>query len=109
VQAFETSPQDSIQRRIARSLHVLLVMHKVNGRPCLTEIAEVRPPVNGEFVIKPIVKFEGESNGKRQWRIMANQSKWIDRLSERGMELQPGPNLLPLSPTADARLDREEH
>jgi pilus assembly protein CpaF len=109
VQAFENSPQESIQRRIARSLHVLLVMRKVNGRPCLVEIAEVRQPINGEFVVKPLIRFEGEQNGKRQWRIMTNQSKWIDRLRERGMDLQPGPNLLPVDHAADAHSDRGEH
>jgi hypothetical protein len=40
---------------------------------------------------------------------MTNQSKWIDRLRERGMDLQPGPNLLPVDHAADAHSDRGEH
>lgn len=108
VQALETSPQESIQRRIARSLHVLITMKKVNGRPCLMEVAEVRPPVGGEFVVKQIVRFDGENAGKRQWRIASNQSRWIDRLRERGMDLQTGPNMLPLERAIDSRADLEE-
>ena len=105
VAAHEHAPQESLQRRIARSLHVLISMRKVNGRPCLTEISEVRPPVNGEFVVKPIIKFEGEEYGKRMWRIMSSHSQWIDRMAERGMVLQPGPNLLPLEKMQDSAKD----
>ncbi|MBX7143559.1 MAG: Flp pilus assembly complex ATPase component TadA [Oligoflexia bacterium] len=108
VQALETSPQESIQRRIARSLHVLITMKKINGRPCLMEVAEVRPPVGGEFVVKQIVRFDGEHAGKRQWRIATNQSRWMDRLRERGMDLQTGPNLLPLERAIDSRSDLED-
>ncbi len=106
VQANEKSPQESIQRRIARSLNVLISMKKVNGRPCLMDISEVRPPVNGEFVVKKLVEFDGEVNGKRQWRIVTNHSEWIDRLRERGMELQPGPGLLPVERAVEPMEDR---
>lgn len=94
VAAFEDAPQESIQRRIARSLHILISMKRVNGKPCLTEIAEVRQPVGGEFVVKSIIRFEGEVAGKRQWRILTHESEWITLLADRGMELQPGPGLL---------------
>lgn len=96
VQAHEKSPQESIQRRIARSLHVLVSMRKINGRPCLMEVTEVLPPIGGEFVIRQLVKFDGEAHGKRQWRIMSAHSEWVDRLAARGMELQAGPALLPV-------------
>ncbi|MBX7136521.1 MAG: Flp pilus assembly complex ATPase component TadA [Oligoflexia bacterium] len=101
VSAYEKAPQESIQRRISRSLHVLISMKKINGRPCLMEVAEVRPPINGEFIVKPIVKFESEVQGRRQWRLMANHSEWIDRLRERGVELQAGPGLLPMEKVGD--------
>jgi len=108
VAAYENAPQESIQRRIARSLHVLIAMKKINGRPCLTEISEVHPPVSGEFVVKQIVKFVGEEQGKRSWRVMANHSIWLDRLAERGVSLQPGPGLLPMERLTDmpAHLER---
>jgi len=108
VAAYEDSPQESLQRRIARSLHILISMKKVNGRPCMIEIAEVRPPVAGEFVVKTLVKFVGENGGKRQWRIMAIESNWIDRLAERGMELRPGPALLPYDRSQELYRDVEE-
>ena len=93
VAAHEKAPQESIQRRIARSLHVLISMKKINGRPCLIDVCEVRPPVSGEFVVKQLIKFEGEVGGKRQWRIATTQSFWLDYLAQRGMQLQSGPNL----------------
>lgn len=108
VAAYENSPQDSLQRRIARSLHILISMRKINGRPCMIEIAEVRPPVSSEFITKTLVKFEGESGGKRQWRIMAVESHWLDRLAERGMELRPGPALLPFDRRTELYQELEE-
>ena len=95
VAAYEKAPQESIQRRIGRSLHVLVTLKRINGRPCLTEVTEVHPPIGGEFVVKKLVEFDSEIDGKRQWRILATQSRWLQRLSELGMELQPGPGLQP--------------
>ncbi len=95
VAAYENSPQDSIMRRISRALHILITMKKVQGTPCLMEVCEVRPPVNGEFVVTELVKFAGLRNGKREWRLMKNHSFWLDKIRERGLELQPGPGLLP--------------
>lgn len=105
VAAMERAPQESIQRRIARGLTSVIVVRKVNGRPCLIEIAEVRPPVGGEFVVTQLVRFEGEENGKRSWRIMANHSFWLDKLAERGMPLQPGPQLLPMEKVQEKTVD----
>ncbi|MCB0309739.1 MAG: CpaF family protein [Bdellovibrionales bacterium] len=103
VAAHEVAPQESIQRRIARSLHVLISMKKVNGRPCLIDVSEVRPPVNGEFVVKQLVRFEGEEDGKREWRIASNQSVWVDRLRDRGVDLQAGPGLLAMDRSIELR------
>lgn len=95
VAALETAPQESIQRRIGRAINIIISMKKVGGKSCLIDISEVRPPVGGEFVVKQLVQFESDSSGKRQWRIMANHSEWIDHLRTRGMDLQAGPGLLP--------------
>jgi pilus assembly protein CpaF len=101
VAAYESAPQESIQRRIARSLHIMISMKKVGGRPCLTDVSEVRPPINGEFVVTQIAKFETDDGGRRTWRIMANHSEWLDHLVKRGMELTPGPGLLPMEKIQD--------
>lgn len=93
VSACESSPQDSIQRRISRSVNILVSMQRVNGRPCMVELAEVQSPINGEFIVRNIVQFEGEVAGKRSWRLTANQSIWIDKLKNEGIELQLGPML----------------
>lgn len=103
VAAHEKSPQESIQRRIARSVQVLIAMKRVDGRPCLTDVSEVKAPINGEFVVKQLVRFEGEVGSKRQWRILSNHSEWIDRLRARGMELQAGPGLLPPERSQESR------
>lgn len=93
VAAHEASPQESIQRRIARSVHLMISLKKVNGRPCLTEVAEVMAPRNGDFEVRTLVAFDGERHGKRQWKITCTQSEWLDRMVRRGVELVPGPGL----------------
>lgn len=95
VSAYEASPQESIQRRIARSVHVLIAVKKVNGRPCLTEVSEALPPSGGDFRVRQIARFEGEARGSRRWRLVTRESFWLDKLRERGFELQPAQSLLP--------------
>lgn len=107
VAAYEKAPQESIQRRIGRSLHILVSLNRINGRPCVTEVTEVHSPIGGEFVVKPIVTFDSEVDGKRQWKIVTTQSRWIQRLSELGMDLQPGPGLLPPDSLKDEHDDIE--
>ncbi len=95
VQAYESSPQESIQRRIGRALHLMIAMKKIQGKPCLTEVSEVMPAENGDFRVAELVKFVGIKDGKRQWRLMRTRSHWLDKIRERGLDLQPGPGLLP--------------
>lgn len=96
VAAFESTPQESLQRRISRSLNILISMQRVNGRPCMIDISEVRPPINGEFVVQQLVHFEGEYEGQRMWRIVTQHSYWMDKLANRGIRLEPGPGLIPV-------------
>ena len=106
VAAYETAPQESIQRRIARSLHILISLRKINGRPCLLEVAEVYPPVKGEFVIKPLVQYDTEVDGKRQWRLLTRSSHWISRVAKRGLVLETGVGLVAQdTPGADEILE----
>lgn len=94
VAAYESAPQESIMRRIARSLHITIRMGKVDGRPCLMEVAEVLPPEGFDFRVRPLVKYEGMKGGKRSWRMMTKDSYWLKRIAERGVELRAGPGLL---------------
>ncbi|MCB0339317.1 MAG: CpaF family protein [Bdellovibrionales bacterium] len=96
VAAYEATPQESLQRRISRSVNILITMKKVNGRPCMVDLSEVRPPIKGEFIVQQLVSFETERDGKRYWRIGAAHSKWLDAVGARGMRLAPGANLLPM-------------
>ena len=94
VQAYEQSPQESILRRIARSVHLTITMKKIDGRPCLMEVAEVLQPDSNDFKIKPLIKYDGLVKGKRHWRIVAEDSIWLDKLRKKGIDLRPGPKLL---------------
>lgn len=93
VAAFEKSAEESIMRRIARSVHLVLFMKRTEGTPCLLEVAEVKRIEKGEFVLQPLVRYSGVSNGKRQWQIETNHSYWLSCLAERGVKLAPGPGL----------------
>jgi len=95
VSAYETAPQESLMRRIGRAIHIILTMRKVEGRSCLVDISEVRPPTEDDFVVLPIMKFDKVVEGKRQWRIMTHHSHWVDKIRARGIELKPGAGLLP--------------
>jgi pilus assembly protein CpaF len=109
VAAYENSPQESIVRRISRAVHLLITMKKVQGKPCLIEVSEVRPPVDGQFITTELIKFAGVKNGKRQWQIMQKHSYWLDKIRERGLDLQPGPGLLPPSPIGGSAKDDSSH
>jgi pilus assembly protein CpaF len=95
VSAYESAPFESIQRRVSRSIHLIVAMSKVNGKPCLQEISEVHRPEDGDFSVVPILRFEKEDNGSRRWRLLTRDSEWIRRMNEKGIELKPGPSLLP--------------
>ena len=103
VSAYEQAPQESLQRRISRSVNILISMKKIDGRPCMTDISEVRTPINGEFVVQDLIKYKGEYSGNRVWQLSTGHSEWIDRLAERGAILTPGPNLLAIDPKEISR------
>jgi len=94
VSAYEKAPQDSIMRRIGRSLHIIICVKKVDGKPCVVEVAEVGQAVNGEFAVTPLVQFNKVVNGKREWKLVSTRSHWMDILRDRGMALGPGPGLI---------------
>ena len=98
VAAYEDSPQESLQRRIGRSVNLVITMKKINGRPCLIDVSEVRSPMKGEFITNSLVEYESEIDGRRVWRQKSLHSKWIDKLRDKGVELSGGPNLLPVEP-----------
>ena len=69
----------------------------------MVDLSEVHPPINNEFVVRQLVRFEYEEDGKRYWKLMSHHSIWMDKLKERGILMQSGISLLPL----DNSLERE--
>jgi len=93
VAAYENSPQESIQRRISRSVNVLITLKRIQGKPCVIDVSEVLTPEELQFKVRTLVKFVGEVDGKRQWSICNLDSYWVRLLAQRGMQLLPGPGL----------------
>ena len=101
VAAHEHAPQESIQRRISRSVNIIICMQKINGRPCMVDVSEVKQPIAGEFIVNQLIRYEGEdSDNRRNWRIMTKHSDWMDKVAARGIELNPGSQLLAPDPTS---------
>lgn len=96
----ERGSQENLMRRIARSVHIVVSMKRIDERPCLVELAEVRPCQHGRFVVAPIVKYAGTNQGKRQWQLQLRTSAWMEALKARGVVLKPGPALLPPAESA---------
>ncbi len=90
VAAYESAPQKSIMRRLARSVHLTITMKRVAGTPCLTEVAEISSDADGEFTITPLIKFVGVENGKRKWQLQVKDSYWMKRVAAEGVSLMPG-------------------
>ena len=94
VAAHEVAPQESIMRRISRSVHLVITMHKVDGTPCFMELSEVLEPESGQFVTQPIIKFLGvNEKGKRRWQLMTHNSFWLKRLEQESIKLRTGVSL----------------
>jgi pilus assembly protein CpaF len=94
IAAHENAPVEVIQRRIARSIHLVMVMSRIEGRPCVVDISEVLPSSTGAFQVTQLVRYEGENKGKRRWRKMVKTSYLMQVLSDRGVDLLTGPSLL---------------
>lgn len=89
------APVESLVRRISRVVQLIVFTRLVDGHPVLDTIAEVLAPAGSSFRIRPLVRFHGVANGKRQWQLQTKQSHWIAAVRERGAALVPGPGLLP--------------
>lgn len=92
---YERAPQVSLMRRLTRSVHLIIAVQKVEDRPAIVEVAEVLPLSGPNFSLQPLVRFDGTYDGKRIWRLMTQNSYWLDRTAEDGVGLRTGPGLLP--------------
>lgn len=87
-------------RRICRTVHLIVQMKRVDGTPCLSEIAEVVPNHLGEVRVGevrtvPLLQYAGIFDGRRRWRVCAQSSRVLELLRERGVVLKPGAGVLP--------------
>lgn len=97
----EQAPQFSLMRRIVRSFHIVISIQVNDDKPCIVEVAEVLPLKGMEFTVLPLVQLESMEEGKRIWRIVAEDSYWLRRVAERGSGLRSGPALLPFDEIAN--------
>jgi pilus assembly protein CpaF len=65
-----------------------------DGRPCITEIAELMVDPQGMRKIFPLISFDQEKEGRREWRLKTLSSVWLDKLAARGVNLMPSQSLL---------------
>jgi pilus assembly protein CpaF len=87
-----SSSVDVAKTRLFEQIDLLLVTRIENGRPCLVELSEV---VRERGEIVPLIQYEGESKGKRFWRMTGEKTPLVRRLAERGVELMTSPQCLP--------------
>ena len=97
--AREHAPQESVMRRIGRSIDMVLTMRKVDGMTCLVELAELAGIADNDFVFQPLISYLGRAENRRQWQIETQHSHWLDHFAEKGVALLPARNLF--APKAD--------
>lgn len=90
---YENAPSESLVRRISRSIHLVITMRKIQGKPTLVDVTEVMRPEGGKFSLCKLVAFDGGESGSKQWVICQRRSQWLDRMKELGVELSEGPAL----------------
>lgn len=95
VAAHDSAPSEVLRRRIARSIQLVIVMRRIDGRPCVADVSEVLTAEDGGFKTRQLIRYEGEVKGKRKWRRVAEVSRLLSALSDRGVDLLTGPSLLP--------------
>ncbi len=95
--------RESIARRVARAVSVVIVLRRGSGTPYVDFIGEVVGVDAGQFFVRPLVRYAGEAAGKRQWRLETRRSVWLDRMKERGSVLKPGPGLLYEAPPTEEK------
>jgi Flp pilus assembly CpaF family ATPase len=87
------TPSDELAARLNAGVDLAIVMGSSEGRPYIEALRERSAEDPRSFI--DIVRFEGEANGKRIWRLINPESSWVRTLRERGHELRVGPGLLP--------------
>ncbi len=93
VSSYESSPQNSIMRRIGRSVHLVILMRRINNRPCLVELAEVLPSTEDSFKVSTIVKYKGIEDDKREWELVNSDSPLVSKMKKEGALLNLGSGL----------------
>jgi len=74
---------------------MIIVMQRIDGKPCVVDVSEVLPFSDGNFQVVPLVRFAGEVKGRRRWRMVNKSSRLLTAMADLGVEMMSGPTLLP--------------
>lgn len=85
----------SMATTISRTIGLVVRLQNVGGRSCMLEVCEVTPSDGDSPSLRTLIRYEGESGGRRMWRMVASSGGVIDAMAARGVELSHGPTLLP--------------
>ena len=103
VVASNVANHDAVTRRVGRAVDLIVGLRRGLGTPYLEFLGEVVGVDAGQFFVRPLVRYAGELNGKRQWRLETRRSVWLDRMKERGTVLRPGPGLIYEAPPVEEK------
>lgn len=85
----------SLATTVSRSIGLVLRLQNIAGKSCLMELSEVVPSYGSQTSLRTLIRYEGESNGRRVWRMVASTGGVLDVMAARGVEIPLGPALLP--------------
>lgn len=92
--ASEAGKPEHLLRRLARSIHLIVTLKRIDGSPCVTDVSELVQQADGSFFIDSILEFAGVEEGKRKWRLMTKTSTWMQKIERRGLVLKAGGSVL---------------
>ncbi len=90
-----TAHSASLATTISRTIGLVMRLNNVGGKSCMLELCEVVPSHEARPALRTLIRYEGESNGRRVWRMVATSGGVLDAMAARGVEIPLGPTLLP--------------
>jgi len=101
ISSVDKTPLEVLKRQIARSINVIILMKRIDGQPCIVDISEVVDTQGKDFEVKQLIRYEGDIKGRRVWRKLTDESRLLNSLADRGVELPTSRTLLPPATPGD--------